>query len=151
MTSDFRLLHWPVEDRASLERFAEAMTEVKSRIEAISGEVGGVPVPRLPRVPSAQECAGVILRRRLDLRRLAGDHADMLGDPAWEILLALFQSDAPMREAGILEAIGLPMQGQAGLRWVRLLVDRGWLIRDEAGLSLGQAGKTLLERYFAGV
>ena len=75
----------------------------------------------------------------------------MLGDPAWEILLALFQSDAPMREAAILEAIGLPMQGQAGLRWVRLLVDRGWLIRDEAGLSLGQAGKTLLERYFAGV
>ncbi len=53
MTSDFRLLHWPVEDRASLERFAEAMTEVKSRIGAISGEGGGVPGPRRPPVPRA--------------------------------------------------------------------------------------------------
>lgn len=149
MAPELHMLDWPAEDRASLERFAETMTEVRSRIQAISGEAGGVPVPRLPRVPTAQECARVVLQRRIDLRRMAGDHADMLGDPAWEMLLAVFQSDASISETALFEMIGCSQRGQAGPRWIRLLIDRGWLVRDDAGLSLGQAGQTLLEHYFA--
>ncbi|MGE7206363.1 hypothetical protein ACQKJZ_11860 [Sphingomonas sp. NPDC019816] len=149
MTPELRMLDWPIEDRASLTRFAEAMSEVKSRIQAISGEEGGVPVPRLPRVPTARECARVVLRQRLELRRMVGDHADMLGDPAWEMLLAVFQAEAPMPQAALFEAIGLSGQGRAGPRWVALLVDRGWLVPGDAGLALGAAGRALMERYFA--
>ncbi|WP_440978198.1 hypothetical protein ACQHGV_10820 [Sphingomonas pseudosanguinis] len=149
MAPELYMLDWPAEDRASLERFTETMTEVRSRIQAISGDAGGVPVPRLPRIPTAQECARVILRRRLDLRRMAGDHADMLGDPAWEMLLAIFQSDTPQSDTALFDMIGLSGRAQTGPRWVALLIDRGWLVREDAGLRLGQTGRALLERYFA--
>jgi len=90
MMSDLRLLHWPEADRASFAHFTTVMADVQARIRAISGDVGGVPVPRPPRMPTPQECAAMILKHRRDVRRLADEDADLFGDPAWEITLAVF-------------------------------------------------------------
>lgn len=149
MMSDLRLLHWPEADRASFAHFTTVMADVQARIRAISGDVGGVPVPRPPRVPTPQECAAMILKHRRDVRRLADEDADLFGDPAWEITLAVFHMSGKLDDAGALEAADLAPDGTVGRRWIALLIRRGWLARDEGGyLSATARAETALQSYF---
>ena len=151
MEPEFRLLHWPEADRASFQHFVEVMADVQTRIAAISGTPGGgVPVPRAPRVPTPRECARMILNQRIELRRIAGPCADMFGDPAWEIIIALFEAGEPLPDEALLNAIGLSPEGLTGPRWIALLVQRGWVERHEDGLTLGAPAEAMLTRYFAG-
>ncbi|WP_322963084.1 hypothetical protein [Sphingomonas fuzhouensis] len=133
MNCDLRLLHWPAEDRASFAHFSTVMADVQARIHAISGEAGGVPVPRPPRVPTPQECAAMILRHRRDMRVIAGADGDMFGDPAWEIALAVFIAEGPCSDDAVLDAAGLSPTGMVGARWIGLLLARDWVARDAGG------------------
>ncbi|MCT8001718.1 hypothetical protein NZL82_07475 [Sphingomonas sanguinis] len=149
MTSDLRLLHWPEDDRASFTQFTVIMTEVQARIQAISGEAGGVPVPRPPREPTPRECAAMILRHRRGVRAMARADGDLFGDPAWEILLAIFAADVPQSETAILEAAGFAPDGLVGARWVRLLMARDWVARTlEGRLRLTDKGLASLSAIF---
>ena len=149
MTSDLRLLHWPEEDRASFTQFTAVMTDVQARIQAISGEAGGVPVPRPPRVPTPRECAAMILLHRQHVRAMAGPDGDLFGDPAWEIVLAVYVAQHLQEDAAILDAAGLPGDGVAGTRWIDLLIARDWIERSEHGrLSATAKCRAILEAYF---
>ncbi|QXT36932.1 hypothetical protein KV697_06445 [Sphingomonas sanguinis] len=149
MSSDLRLLHWPAADHASFVRFTSVMADVQARIHAISGEAGGVPVPRPPRVPTPRECAAMILRHRRDVRALAGSDGDMFGDPAWEIALAVFQAEGPQSDAALLETAGLSPTGVVGERWIKLLLARDWVERCEEGhLRATDKMVTILNGYF---
>lgn len=149
MMSDLRLLHWPEEDRASFAEFSSIMTDVQARIQAISGETGGVPVPRPPRVPTSRECAAMILRHRRDVRAMAGEDGDLFGDPAWEIMLAVFVADPPRDDAAALEAAGVSIDGSVGARWIRLLIMRGWVERTGDGMLCATTkGEGILRGYF---
>lgn len=150
--SDLRLLHWPEKDRASFAQFSTVMAEVQARIRAISGEAGGVPVPVPPRVPTPRECAAMILKHRRDVRDMAGEDADLFGDPAWEIILAVFQAEVGQGDLEVLEAVNLPRHHLAGRRWIALLIDRGWIERDEAGLlRASERTRATLHRHFTGL
>ncbi|WP_343529041.1 hypothetical protein [Sphingomonas sp.] len=150
MNSDLFLLHWPEADRASFHHFVTVMSDVQARIHAISGVPGGVPVPRPPRIANPREYARLILAKRHELRRIAGEDAEMFGDPAWEILLSLFQAEEPMTEAAVLDKAGLSSGAGVARRWIALLVDRDWVVRDDDGhLSLGTHGQERLARYFS--
>lgn len=148
MSQDLRLLHWPDEDRASFHRFVETLTQVQARVRAISGGIGSVPVPRMPRQATPREYARLILAHRRDLRALAGADGDMFGDPAWEILLALFQADVPMGEGELLSTVGFAPEAAAPRRWIWLLIERGWLVQEAGGLVLGAPAIAMLDRYF---
>lgn len=149
MTCDLRLLYWPAEDRASFAHFSSVMADVQARIHAISGDAGGVPVPRPPRVPTPRECAAMILAQRRDMRALTGEDSDMFGDPAWEIALAVFQAEAALGDAALLEAAGLSPSGTTGPRWIALLLSRGWIERDAEGrLQATDKMVAILNDYF---
>ncbi|WP_267434741.1 hypothetical protein [Sphingomonas sp. GM_Shp_1] len=149
MTSDLRLLHWPEEDHANFTQFTAIMAEVQTRIQAISGEAGGVPVPRPPRVPTPRECAAMILRRRRDIRAMAGPDADLFSDPAWEIMLAVFVADEPQSDATLFDAAGMPGDSVAGAESIALLIARDWIERTGAGhLRATEKSRAILEQYF---
>ena len=155
IVTDLRLLHWPEQDRASFAHFTTVMTDVQARIRAISGEVGGVPVPRPPRVPTPRECAAMILKHRRDVRGLAGDDGELFGDPGWEITLAVYDAEGALDDAAMLERAGLSPTGTVGPRWIALLIQRGWIVRDAASsdgaghLRATEKAETILSRYFA--
>ncbi|KTT68674.1 hypothetical protein [Sphingomonas sanguinis] len=150
MNCDLQLLHWPAEDRASFAHFTSVMADVQARIQAISGDGGGVPVPRPPRVPTPRECAAMVLRHRRDMRDFLGADVDMFGDPAWQIALAAFQAEAPMSDAALLETAGLSPTGTLGARWVRLLIQRDWIERNADGdLLATDKMVAILSGYFA--
>ncbi len=149
MNSDLRLLHWPAADHASFVHFTSVMADVQARIHAISGEAGGVPVPRPPRVPTPQECAALILKRRREVRALAGGDGDMFGDPAWEIALAVFQAEGQESDAALMETAGLSATGAVGGRWIKLLLARDWVERRADGhLYATDKTVTFLNGYF---
>lgn len=149
MINDLRLLYWPEEDRASFAHFSAVMADVQARIQAISGDAGGVPVPVPPRVPTPRECAAMILQSRREVRRLAGEDADLFGDPAWEIILAVFEAEGGQADAVLLESIGLSPHNLVGRRWVALLIERGWIERTEAGhLCVTDKSRAMLHGYF---
>ncbi len=149
MNGDLRLLHWPAEDRASFGRFAAVMADVQARIQAISGEASGVPVPRPPRVATPRECAAMILKHHQEVRAIAGGDADMFGDPAWEIALAVFHAEGQENDAALLEMAGLSPSGQVGGRWIKLLLARGWVERrDDGHLHATEKMITILNGYF---
>lgn len=149
MNSDLRLLHWPAADHASFVHFTSVMADVQARIHAISGEAGGVPVPRPPRVPTPQECAALILKRRREVRALAGGDGDMFGDPAWEIALAVFQAEGQESDAALMETAGLSATGAVGGRWIKLLLARDWIERRADGhLHATDKTVTFLNGYF---
>lgn len=149
MNSDLRLLHWPAADHASFVHFTSVMADVQARIHAISGEAGGVPVPRPPRVPTPQECAALILKRRREVRALAGGDGDMFGDPAWEIALAVFQAEGQESDAALMETAGLSATGAVGGRWIKLLLARDWIERRADGhLYATDKTVTFLNGYF---
>ncbi|MFN3776549.1 hypothetical protein ACR720_07450 [Sphingomonas parapaucimobilis] len=149
MNGDLRLLHWPAEDRASFGRFAAVMADVQARIQAISGDASGVPVPRPPRVATPRECAAMILKHHQEVRAIAGGDADMFGDPAWEIALAVFHAEGQENDAALLEMAGLSPSGQVGGRWIKLLLARGWVERRDNGhLHATEKMITILNGYF---
>jgi hypothetical protein len=149
MNGDLRLLHWPAEDRASFGRFAAVMADVQARIQAISGDASGVPVPRPPRVATPRECAAMILKHHQEVRAIAGGDADMFGDPAWEIALAVFHAEGQENDAALLEMVGLSPSGQVGGRWIKLLLARGWVERrDDGHLHATEKMITILNGYF---
>ncbi|OMJ33484.1 hypothetical protein BSZ14_02690 [Sphingomonas sp. Sph1(2015)] len=149
MNGDLRLLHWPAEDRASFGRFAAVMADVQARIQAISGDASGVPVPRPPRVATPRECAAMILKHHQEVRAIAGGDADMFGDPAWEIALAVFHAEGQENDAALLEMAGLSPSGQVGGRWIKLLLARGWVERrDDGHLHATEKMITILNGYF---
>lgn len=147
--SDLRLLHWPEQDRANFARFSTVMADVQARIHAISGDAGGVPVPVPPRVPTPRECAAIILKHRRDMRGLAGEDADLFGDPAWELTLAIFQAEEAQGDAALLESVGLSPHDLVGRRWIALLIDRDWIERDASGhLCATAKSRAVLQGYF---
>ncbi|GAM00240.1 hypothetical protein [Sphingomonas parapaucimobilis] len=149
MNGDLRLLHWPAEDRASFGRFAAVMADVQARIQAISGDASGVPVPRPPRVATPRECAAMILKHHQEVRVIAGGDADMFGDPAWEIALAVFHAEGQENDAALLEMAGLSPSCQVGGRWIKLLLARGWVERRDNGhLHATEKMITILNGYF---
>jgi len=96
----------------------------------------------------------MILKHRRDVRGLAGDDGELFGDPAWEIALAVYDAEGALDDAAILERAGLSPTGTVGPRWIALLIDRGWIVRD-AGLDEGtghlratEKAETILYRYF---
>ncbi|MET4896360.1 hypothetical protein RN629_04185 [Sphingomonadaceae bacterium jetA1] len=149
--SELRLLHWPEEDRARFHHFVNVLGDLQARVQAISGELGGVPVPRVPRAPTPQECARMILAHRRDLRTLAGADGDMFSDPAWELLLTVFQSEVRLDDMALLTTAGFSLEARAPRRWIAILEQRGWLTREDGKLVLGEPGAVLLARYFDGL
>ena len=56
----------------------------------------------------------MILKHRRDMRAIAGPDGDLFGDPAWEIALAVFQTDGRESDAALLDKAGLSATGIVG-------------------------------------
>jgi len=98
----------------------------------------------------------VFLSRR---RRSQHFPAGMLGEPGWDMLLALFifeQSEGRMTVTGLAEHSGAPLT--TALRWIDYLENEGFLVRrpkptDKRAvfIELSDKGRNYLNAYFGGL
>lgn len=62
--------------------------------------------------------------------------ADIFGEPAWDILLELYLAQQQQRRTTISDACRASASPQTtGLRWIRLLEERGWVKRHSDPLD----------------
>ena len=94
---------------------------------------------------------------RLRRRREALFGSDLFGEPAWDMLLALYATElAGRRESvsGLCSVSGVP--STTALRWINVLENAGWIARKadaldgrRSFLSLTAKAKTALEGFFS--
>ena len=90
------------------------------------------------------------------LRDKVFDDPEIFGEPAWDALLDIAQSEAKGQRLPVTSAcIGSRAPSTTGLRWLKILEERG-LVRREADVSdarrsfvrLTKDGRKKIERYF---
>jgi hypothetical protein len=83
--------------------------------------------------------------------------SDLFGEPAWDILLDLFIEKGGGKRVPITNAcIASQVPPTTGLRWIGLLLDDGWIVREEdttdrrrAFVRLTEKGETAIARCLA--
>lgn len=90
-------------------------------------------------------------------RRFSVLDGDLFGEPAWDILLDLFISDFEQRKVSVTSAcIASNVPTSTGLRWIRLLEQRGLIERigDAADgrrswIQITAGGRSLMDKLLA--
>lgn len=139
------LYRWSAKDRDEFERFTATLTDLQTRVRAVSGHDTGVPVPRGPRRPSLMERAQTLLDHRRHRAAIAGELAELFADPAWDLLLGLYVAGGREKATTLAETAGI--SGSLAGRWMAVLETRGLMqpVGDE--LALTDRGKSFLTRY----
>jgi DNA-binding MarR family transcriptional regulator len=100
-----------------------------------------------------------LLRRVISQRQLRAQvfPAELFSDPAWDILLDLAAAHAEHKRVSVTSlciASGVP--STTALRWIKVLIEAGLLVRIEdtadkrrAFIALSDRGARLMARYFA--
>lgn len=123
---------------------------LRDEVEAIQSEIAhlSAPPPALPNV------ATVIRARRL--RAIAFDSA-IFSDPAWDILLHLYDCETSQRRISVSKlSFAADVPTTTVLRWLGVLEKRGLVVREEdpfdarrVWVSLSSAGSEAMAKYLA--
>lgn len=152
MTGDIRLMRWPRSDQDDYRRLASVLR----RVRGIAAQAGGEIVATVPNGPEDLcdlERAQTLFAQRRARDRAAGDHAELFGEPVWDMLLVLFiayERGQVLGEVEVREAIGI--RRAVADRWRAVLIDRAMITRiveqdgRAAGLVLTDAGIALVLR-----
>ncbi len=152
MSADIRLLRWHERDREDYERLASAITRLRTIAARGRGEIVAS-APAGPEEPDDVDRARALLAQRRARDTAAGDHAELFGEPGWDILLTLFVAyeEGHALPAATL-ATGSGLRPGVLERWLKVLQARE-LIRPiepqgtaSATLSLTDKGMALVLR-----
>ena len=134
----------------------EPSVERRAALPASPGSFSGTSADALePGEDISPECVKWLLRGRQ--QRASYFAADLFADPAWDIMLDLFEAELEQRRVSISSAcIGARVPTTTGLRWLRTLEENGLVSRREDPLDrrrifveLTPAASTALRRWFA--
>lgn len=149
-SADFRLLRWPDRDRDDYERLAATLKRVRAVAARTRGELAAL-VPTGPEEPSDLDRARMLFAQRRARDEAAGEDADLFGDIAWDIMLALFIANEEDRDIDCAAMAGLARSlPQTVERWLTVLENRGLLHRGAGGaqgvIRLADRGLELMLR-----
>ena len=135
----------------------EPLVERRAVVPASPGRFPGASADTAlePAEDIAAECVKWLLRGRQ--QRASYFAADLFADPAWDIMLDLFEAELEQRRVSISSAcIGARVPTTTGLRWLRTLEQNGLVSRREDPLDrrrifveLTPAASAALRRWFA--
>lgn len=101
------------------------------------------------------------VRERIRQRRLRESlfSSDLFADPAWDMLLDLYAAELERRAVSVSSlCIAAAVPTTTALRWIKLLSQRGWLVRTQdpsdgrrINMHLSQEARARLGRYFDGL
>jgi DNA-binding MarR family transcriptional regulator len=130
-----------------------AATLARLAMDAGQERQGPEPGPDAKEIP-AELVTSVIQARRQRTRYFS---KNLFADPAWDMLLDLFQAEILQRRVSVSSlCIAAAVPGTTALRWLKLMVERGLLIRRPDPIDLRRVYVELapetseaLRRYFA--
>lgn len=98
------------------------------------------------------------VRERIRQRRLREKlfGTDLFADPAWDMMLDLYAAQLEGNEVSVSSlCIAAAVPTTTALRWIKLLSQRGWLLRSHdpgdgrrVNMHLSETAKEKLDRYF---
>lgn len=134
--------------RTSLRDIAEQIVALVEDLEVLN------PRPTQTKVSDAATRARNLQRLRAKRERIFG--ASLFGEPAWDILLDLYVSEANGREECVSNAcLASRVPPTTALRWLRGLEEQGWISRraDDADrrrtlVKLTPKARDAMDRFF---
>jgi hypothetical protein len=150
---------------SDLHPLAEELVAIAARLRELSENAQ-------PDSPSTQAASGGtprsryrylgIARQAYALRRKRAaifGNPELFGEPAWDILLDLYIAHAEGKPVSVSSAcIGSAAPATTGLRWLGVLADEGFVVRENDAedqrrvlVRLTPAGVTAMERFFDAV
>ena len=168
---DFKLIS------ALLRKKARELIDIAQTIEAANGdlsptaaELPAIPLDRLdpdrlrfdralPVERASGDDLGEAARRVYQARRRRGrvfGDETLFGEPAWDILLDLFAAAVHNKRVAVTSAcIGAAVPSTTALRWIKVLEDKGLILREDdtadarrTFVRLSPQGYALMLRYF---
>lgn len=149
-------------DGAVLQPLAEELLAIAARLRRAAALAGAPPlrVAAARTAASAQSSLLALARKLYALRRKRAaifGHADLFGEPAWDILLDLYIAHGEGKPVSVSSAcIGSAAPSTTGLRWLGVLVDVGLVLREHDPadqrrvlVRLSDEGKAAMERFLA--
>ena len=108
-------------------------------------------VPTGPVEPSDLERAKALLAQRRARDRAAGALAEVFGEPAWDLLLAMFVAEGEQRVLHLAEAVeAAGIRLPVARRWLAVMGERGLIAGGDDDpdprLTLSAQGRTLVLR-----
>lgn len=101
------------------------------------------------------------VRERIRQRRTRESlfNNDIFADPAWDMLLDLYAAELEGGDVSVSSlCIAATVPTTTALRWIKMLSDQGWLVRQQdpcdgrrINMRLSDAARTRLNRYFDGL
>ena len=110
-----------------------AMTKLVRSLERLLDEPSGSNAT----APTPQQLA-IFAKRLLDLRRSRGRFLDpdMFGEPAWDMILALYIASIEQYRLKVTDLVNESrVPASTGLRWIRRLQEAGLIVRHENPLD----------------
>jgi hypothetical protein len=150
---------------SDLRPLAEELVAIAARLRELSEDAQ-------PDSPGMQAASGGtprsrhrylwIARQAYALRRKRAaifGNPELFGEPAWDILLDLYIAHAEGKPVSVSSAcIGSAAPATTGLRWLGVLADEGFVVRESDAedqrrvlVRLTRAGVTAMERFFDAV
>lgn len=127
-------------NEASSERLRQLSDEV-SRIASALARLGNVsnqpplsPATMQPQQGDMPEISAEALRTMIRARRQRANYlpADLFADPAWDMLLDLLQAEIVQHRVPVSSlCIAAAVPATTALRWIKLMTDRGLLVRRD--------------------
>lgn len=118
-------------------------------------------VPRAPPEPVVRSVTAADIRILIRRRRMRDQYfgAEMLADPAWDILLDLFASEMEEKDVSVSSlCIAAAVPPTTALRWISAMTEAGMLIRRfdphdgrRVFISLSDDAATRMQQYFAAI
>lgn len=149
------------ETNFSYEPLITELLEIAERLREASMAGASSSRPTAARQESGAQSSLLALARKLyALRRKRAaifGHADLFGEPAWDILLDLYIAHGEGKPVSVSSAcIGSAAPSTTGLRWLGVLVDVGLVLREHDPadqrrvlVRLSDEGKAAMERFLA--
>lgn len=138
-----------------LQPLADELLAIATRLRDAAGAPGG----DTPRPQRSDRRYLALARQTYALRRKRAaifGNPELFGEPAWDILLDLYIAHAESTPVSVSSAcIGSAAPPTTGLRWLGVLADHGFVLRENDPedhrrvlVRLTRSGITAMERFF---
>lgn len=153
---------WTSSAPASAPLFDEASPSFPSNFIGFAAENNGFTHARRTHAPIGDPADKLVLaarvRDRIRQRRKRENlfSAEIFADPAWDMLLDLYAAELEGSDVSVSSlCIAAAVPTTTALRWIKLLSDQGWLIRQQdpndgrrINMRLSDESRSRLNRYF---
>lgn len=138
-----------------LHPLADELLAIATRLR----DAAGVPGADNPRPQRSDRRYLTLARQAYNLRRKRAaifGNPELFGEPAWDILLDLYIAHGESKPVSVSSAcIGSAAPPTTGLRWLGVLADHGFVVRENDPedhrrvlVRLTRSGVTAMERFF---